>query len=71
MASAPIALRPNAGGTLGSGAGISKLTTAAPTLDGAGLAYFGLCVAAMGWASAFIVGKLLLGGMTPLAVANC
>ncbi len=32
------------------------------------LAYLGLSVATLGWAAAFVVGKLVLTGMTPLAV---
>ena len=45
------------------------VTHSAPRLDAELLAYAGLTVASLGWASAYIAGKFALAEMTPLAVA--
>jgi drug/metabolite transporter (DMT)-like permease len=46
------------------------ITQPAPRFDAEVLAYAGLSAASLGWASAYVAGKLALAEMTPLAVAT-
>jgi len=45
------------------------VTARAPARDARALAYAGLSISTVGWASAFIAGKVALADMTPLSVA--
>lgn len=44
--------------------------TIAPPVPAPALAYVGLTVTTVGWAAAFVAGKVVLGEMTPLAAAS-